>query len=93
MDEAKVSPRKAIVVLECDEVLVNGPVINYSINSQHHTSPDFYWISPLADLLKTLLGNRTCQNSSSGTAIPNLFVCVIDNILNKFSCDSFVFIL
>ncbi|KAK7832992.1 hypothetical protein U0070_012148, partial [Myodes glareolus] len=66
-----------------------GPPRNYSINSQHHTSPDFYWVSPFADLLKTLLDNRTCQNSSSGGAIPSLFICVIGNILNKFSSDIF----
>lgn len=47
VDEAGVSPRKGVVVVESEEALNNDPVSNCNINSQHHTSLDFSGLAPL----------------------------------------------
>lgn len=80
-----------VIDLESEEVLANDPLSNYNVNSQHHTSLDFYRMSPFAGL-KMLLGNRMCQKSSSGSGIPSFFICVIGNTLNKFNSNNFLFI-
>lgn len=57
------------------------------------TSPDFDWISSLADLVESFLCNGTSKDSCAGCSVSGLFVGVVCNILNELGANVLVLVL
>lgn len=57
------------------------------------TSPDFDWISSLADLVESFLSNGTSKDSSAGCSVSGLFVGVVSDILNELGANILVLVL
>lgn len=57
------------------------------------TSPDFDWISSLADLVESFLSNGTSKDSCAGCSVSGLFVGVVGNILNELGANVLVLVL
>lgn len=58
-----------------------------------NTSPDFDWISSLADLVESFLCNGTSKDSCAGCSVSGLFVGVVGNILNELGANVLVLVL
>lgn len=57
------------------------------------TSPDFDWISSLADLVESFLSNGTSKDSCAGCSVSGLFVGVVGNILNELGANVLILVL
>lgn len=58
-----------------------------------NTSPDFYWISSLADLVKSFLGNGAGKHSSASCSVSGLLVGVVSDILDELGANVLVLVL